>query len=295
MEMHQVRYFVALCETLNFTRAAETCGVAQPSLTKAIQKLEEELGGPLFFRERGLTQLTDLGRLLRSHLEAIQEASETARMAAMSFHKLDQGSIRVGAMCTIGPARLVGFFKRFRRDIPSVTLTIRDAPGKTLIDLLLEGEIDIAFIGLPELPERFDVMPLYTEKYVVAFCPGHRFEAMDGVPLRELNTEDYLTRTNCEYPEHFNTLGIPDPAADANVCYASEREDWIQAMILAGLGCAVMPEFLPMLPGVATRPLLEPEISRTVQLATVAGRQHSPALRTFLSLARRHGWSQFTP
>ena len=208
---------------------------------------------------------------------------------------MDQGTIRIGAMCTIGPTRMVGFLKRFRRDVPSVTLTIRDAPGLALVDLLLEGEIDAAFIGLPDLPERLDAVPLFSEKYIVAFCPGHRFEGMDTVPLRELNTEDYLTRTNCEFPEHFNALGIPDPAADANVCYASEREDWIQAMILAGLGCAVMPEFLPTLPGIATRPLLDPEISRTIRLVTVAGRQHSPALRSFLTLARRHDWNQITP
>ena len=82
MEMHQVRYFVTLCETLNFTRAAEACHVAQPSLTKAIQKLEDELGGPLFSRERGLTHLTDLGRLMKPHLEAVYEASEAARITS---------------------------------------------------------------------------------------------------------------------------------------------------------------------------------------------------------------------
>jgi DNA-binding transcriptional LysR family regulator len=64
MEMHQVRYFLAVCESLNFTRAAEHCGASQPSLTRAVQKLEDELGGPLIRRERHLTHLTDLGRLI---------------------------------------------------------------------------------------------------------------------------------------------------------------------------------------------------------------------------------------
>ena len=63
MEMHQVRYFVALCETLNFTRAAEKCNVTQPSLTRAIKLLEDELGGPLFNRERNQTHLTELGQI----------------------------------------------------------------------------------------------------------------------------------------------------------------------------------------------------------------------------------------
>jgi DNA-binding transcriptional LysR family regulator len=61
-------------------------------------------------------------------------------------------------------------------------------------------------------------------------------------------------------------------------------------MILAGMGCAVMPEFLPMLPGIATRPLVDPEMNRQIRLATIAGRRFSPALRAFVSLAGRHNW-----
>src|SRR5271156_3897533 len=161
MEMHQVRYFVALNETLNFTRAAEQCGVAQPSLTKAIQKLEEELGGPLFARERNLTHLTDLGRMMRPHLEAVFHASEAVRLQANSFHKLESGSVRLGVMCTIGPTRLIAFLKRFRSELPSIDIALRDAPGKDIVPMLMEGEVDVALVGLPILPERFDVAPLY--------------------------------------------------------------------------------------------------------------------------------------
>jgi DNA-binding transcriptional LysR family regulator len=287
--MHQVRYFVALCESLNFTRAAEQCGVSQPSLTKAIQRLEEELGGPLFARERNLTHLTDLGRLMKPHLEAVHAASEAVRLQANAFHKLESGSVRLGVMCTIGPARLIGFLKRFRREVPSVEITLKDAPGKEIVAMLLEGEIDVALVGLPHLPERFDCKTLYRENYVVAFYPGHRFDAMTVVPYRELDREDYLSRINCEYPDYFDSLAIPDDA-HVNVCFETEREDWIQAMILAGLGCAVMPEYLPMLPGIGTRPLVEPELHREIKLATVAGRRFSPALRAFVSLAARHNW-----
>lgn len=291
MEMHQVRYFVALCETLNFTRAAAVCNVAQPSLTKAIRKLEEELGGPLFSRERGLTHLTDLGRLMRPHLEAMHEASAAAHAAAEGFRTLERAALRIGAMCTIGPTRLIEFLKSFRARVPQAVLTLHDAPGTRLVEMLMAGELDAALVALPKYPERFETLPLYDERYVVAFRPGHRFEAMDAVPLRELNAEDYLNRVNCEYPEYFAALGIPDPAADCRVCYETEREDWIQAMILAGLGCCVAPEFLPMIPGIATRPLVEPSLARRVVLATVAGRRHSPALQAFIALARRTDWN----
>ena len=73
--------------------------------------------------------------------------------------------------------------------------------------------------------------------------------------------------------------------------YRSEREDWIQAMILAGMGCATMPEFLPLMPGICTRKLTEPEISREVCLVTVAGRRYSPAVQAFIGLAQHHDWN----
>ena len=84
MEMHQVRYFLAVARTRNFTRAAEECNVSQPSLTRAIQKLEGELGGPLFRREHSLSHLTDLGRIMLPHLEQTYGAAQAAKSLAVS-------------------------------------------------------------------------------------------------------------------------------------------------------------------------------------------------------------------
>ena len=92
MEMHQVRYFLALSETLNFTRAAERCNVTQPTLTAGIRKLEEELGGPLFHRERNRSHLTELGRLIRPHFERIHASTEAVRSDAMDFGDLGKAS-----------------------------------------------------------------------------------------------------------------------------------------------------------------------------------------------------------
>ena len=79
MEMHQVRYFLAVAEELNFTRASDKCNVTQPSLSRAIKLLEEELGGPLFRRERKSTHLTDLGNMVRPHLQSVYDHSILAK------------------------------------------------------------------------------------------------------------------------------------------------------------------------------------------------------------------------
>ena len=89
MELHQIRYFLALCDTLNFTRAAEQCNVTQPALSRAIRSLEQEVGGLLFRRERGLTHLTDLGRLVRPRLEQAMREMEAAKESAKSFLKVE--------------------------------------------------------------------------------------------------------------------------------------------------------------------------------------------------------------
>jgi DNA-binding transcriptional LysR family regulator len=86
MEMHQVRYFLALREELHFTRAAKCCGVAQPSLTKAIKTLEEELGGPLFHRQRGKIRLSELGRAVAPFLENLNWCAQSAKCKAADFN-----------------------------------------------------------------------------------------------------------------------------------------------------------------------------------------------------------------
>ena len=289
MEMHQVRYFLAVCDTLNFTRAAESCNVAQPSLTKAIKKLEDEFGGELFRRERNQTHLTDLGKLMKPHIDAIYAASEAARADADGFNSQDEAEIKLGVMSTIGPSQMIGFISRLREDIPQLELTIREASGRELVSSLLDGEIEAGLIGLPGLPDRLHALPLYSERYTVAFAKGHPFEQLNAVPVNALHDQDYLKRVHCEFSDHFEALGAVKEF-QVNVRYASEREDWIQAMVLAGMGCCIMPEFLPALPGIATRPVAEPEVARTISLVTAAGRPQSAALAAMSRLARRYSW-----
>lgn len=290
MEMHQVRYFLEVCKTLNFTRAAERCDVAQPSLTKAIKKLEAEMGGEMFRRERSKTHLTDLGKLMKPHLESIYEASAAAKADAEGFKSLEKAELTLGIMCTIGPLPMIKFLSRLRENITNIELKLHEGTGEELIDSLLEGELEVALIGMPELPERLNAIPLYSERYVVTFAKGHRFESMNQVPLSELKGEDYLFRINCEFIEHHAHLGVGE-ISEVNVRHQSEREDWTQALVLNGMGCSIMPEFLPFLPGITTRPIVEPEVSRTISLVTVAGRHYSPTLAKLVRLVQRFEWS----
>ncbi len=290
MEMHEVRYFLAVCDTLNFTRAAERCNVSQPSLTRAIQKLEAELGGLLFRRERAATHMTDLGQLVRPQLEQIAKDAETVKSTANSFLKMSDAPLSLGIMCTIGPLRCVGFLSRFQKDHPGIELTMTEDTPAHLIELLAEGKIDVAVMAQPDpYPERFDVHPLYTEHFVVAYPPGHRFDKMNAVRIVDVGGESYLSRINCEYNDQLSDICVKcnAPLKDA---YRSEREDWIQTMVMAGMGICFLPEFSPVLPGLHTRRVIEPEVVRAVSLVTVSGRRFSPAVATFVRAIKAYKW-----
>jgi DNA-binding transcriptional LysR family regulator len=292
MEMHQIRYFLAVCTTLNFTRAAETCNVTQPALTRAIQKLEEEMGGLLFRRERKLTHLTDLGNLVRPQLEQVLKQSEQARTTAQSFLQLRDAPLRLGVMCTIGPVRFVSFLSRFGADHPGIEVSLTESVPDALIGMLMEGQLDIAITTAPEEPnERLDFRRLYEERFVVAFPPGHRYEAMTEVPIKEIAGEAYLSRANCEYYERLENA-LAEQMVTVDDVFRSEREDWIQIMVMAGMGICFMPEFSAVLPGLGTRPITDPPVTRMVHLATVAGRRFSPAVSTFVKAIDRYQWPE---
>ena len=292
MEFQQVRYFVTLCETLNFTRAAELCNVSQPSLTRAIQALEGEFGGPLLHRERNKTHLTDLGQMVRPYLEGILDQTRAAKSRAKEFAQLRDISITIGLMCTIGPQRLIGLMHSYRERYPGVDITLRDANGKTLQGLLDEGQIDIAALSFPgEIPDRFHALPLYSERFVIAFAPGHEFETHNAVRLRNLHQKLYLSRVNCEFGDHMLELYRQNGIEPVRP-YRSERDDWIQSMAAAGLGFSFIPEFSVTIPGLLTRPLIEPEVVRTVSLVTVRGRPHSPAVGAFVRTANKQDWTR---
>jgi DNA-binding transcriptional LysR family regulator len=123
MEMHQIRYFLAVSKYLNFRRAAEECHVSGPALTRAIYKLEDELGGKLFRRERNRTHLTDLGDLIRSHLTRVLSETEGARISAEQFLRLEHAPLRLGGHSVFPFGLLSGPSCRHARPVAAGELT----------------------------------------------------------------------------------------------------------------------------------------------------------------------------
>lgn len=291
MEMHQVRYFLAVAEQLNFTKAAESCNVSQPSLTRAIKLLEEEFGGLLFHRERANTHLTDLGRTVHPHFQQIYDEAHAAKQRAQELAKLKKVRLKLGIMCTVAPTQLIELLTSVQTRYDNIEIDITDASAAELETLLLDGALEVAILCRPDraLDERIHMMPLFREQMMVVIPPNHQLATKDSIRVRDLHGMNYVNRAKCEFNgyagQFFRQQGV-----EIRTVYRSERDDWVLAMIRCGLGFGFMPEFSINDPAVIARPLVEPDFWRTVNLCTVRGRPHSPAVGALVREVMRVGW-----
>ena len=288
--MQDIRYFLALSQTLNFTKAAEICNVSQPALTRAIRKLEDELGGLLFSREPNNTHMTDLGRLIEPHLTEIVTRAGEAKRTATRFLKLEEANFALGVMCTIAPVQFVNFLDRFKADNPGIEITMLEAVPDKLCNLLMKGEIDVALISRPDgFPAPLYSSKLYSERFVIACSASHRFARKNEIRMAELDGEFYISRINCEYYDVLDEM-CRDRGINLVKSYRSEREDWILTMVAAGMGVCFLPEYTATFPGVIGCPVVSPSVERDVCLVTVAGRRWSSPVAAFVQAVRRHPW-----
>jgi DNA-binding transcriptional LysR family regulator len=292
MEFNQVRYFLTLAETLNFTRAAETCNVTQPALTRAIQKLEEELGGLLFYRERNLTQLTELGHLMRPLLEQASAAAQSAREQALAFKRRETAPLRLGLDHSVAAAVLTPVLSELSARIDGFELVIQQHSSVEVCRLLLENTIDAGLVvGTDRIPERLNRWPLYDEALVVLCPPSHRFAGLDSVTLGDLAAERVLGRDvgDCAITAAIEPL-CASSGLKLAIQHSGTREDHLHEMVKAALGVVIAAERQPVPSGLLARKLAGVP-ARTVMLAAVSGRQQGAGVSTFLKMMRARDWS----
>jgi len=166
MEMHQVRYFLAVARTLNFTRAAEESNVAQPSLTRAIRQLEEELGGDLFRRERPHAQLTELGERMLPLLRQCYDSAVGARTLASAIKSGEVGALRIALSATIDAALVMPHIIELQRHFRLLEIKLLRGTAAQVTDFMKTGEVELAIAStLAEAWDRLDAWPLFAEGF----------------------------------------------------------------------------------------------------------------------------------
>jgi DNA-binding transcriptional LysR family regulator len=290
MELHQVKYFVAVSRLLNFTRAAEQCNVTQPALTKAIQKLELELGGELIHRERQLTQLTDLGKLVLPTLERLVAAAGAARSIAREYQRKDNAPLKIGLTPCVSSNLLVAPLAEVARHVPGIHVEIVEEPMPRLLELLFDGDISAALAAdATALPERIDHWDLFEDRFLVLAAKDNPLADMDQVPMSALAEATWLERSGCELTRKFWDLVFAN-GRSPKISHRSKQESHLQNMVQAGLGIMVASAHTPRLPSLGARPVGDDPMRWTVSLLVIAGRRYTPALDAFIKIARLRDW-----
>jgi DNA-binding transcriptional LysR family regulator len=292
MEMHQVRYFLAVARLLNFTRAAEECHVAQPSLTRAIKQLEEELGGELFRRERNLTHLSELGHRMLPLMQQCFDSAQAAKQVATSIKKGALAPLSIAQPITVCNELVLPFLKELVRAMPGLNLKFVRGSSAEISDHLKKGSADLAVAAkLPEHWDRLESWPLFTESYRLVAAKTHRFSGQKSVTADELRKEKLVCRPYCEDVERGNAFltasGIEIPAAHN----AGSDADFV-ALLTADLGVGLAPESSATSPHLAVIDVEGFEMDRTVFVYAVAGRQRSMAASTLIKMLRAADWSR---
>jgi DNA-binding transcriptional LysR family regulator len=291
MEMHQVRYFLAVSRTLNFTRAAEDCNVTQPSLTRAIKQLEAELGGDLFRRERP-TQLTELGQRMHPLLKQCYEAAAGARSLASSFKSGEIGALRIALTHSVDLSLLIPFLNEIKRQFNRLEFSFLRGNSREVTEMLKNGEAELGIAAeLDQAWDRLDSWPLFTEGFRLVVSRRHRLAASASVDVENLRAEQLLSRAYCEHAGRLGAL-LREQGVDVDRGHEISSERDLIELVEADIGVAVIPDTSPI-PQTLKRTTVDGlDARRTVHLYGVAGRERTAVASAVMRMLRGNDWQR---
>lgn len=290
LDINQIKYFINLAETLNFTEAARLSGVSQPSLTKSIRRLEEELEGPLLYRDGKDTRLTALGREIQVEFMRIDHRLMNVRELALNSVRGRKRVLSLGVAPTIAPPAFSDFIQHIMSQLPDLELNVHTLATNEGAAEVLSGKYDACI--LPTVPKenfKLAVQPLFSERYLLAFAKGHPLAEFDIIPPDRIGKEHFVDRLSCEFHSQI-VAHFMDRDVLMYPRFSSEREDWVQQIVASGDAVCIMPERSCTVAGLDARPVENMEITRDVVLVAVSGNGTPAELRQILGMAAKFEW-----
>lgn len=293
MEMQQVRYFLAVARTLNFTRAAEECNVTQPALTRAIKQLEDELGGDLIRREGRLSHLSDLGNRMQPLLQQCYDSAQMAKLLATKVKKGEVTALSIGVSRTLDIDLIIGPLDEMHRTFPGIKLKVRRGTGAEIGEMLKNGDIDLALGGpVGDTWDRLEVWPMFSETFDFVVGTTHELAQRNEfeIDVELVRGERFLVQAGMDANEF--EPGCLD-AAGISLAEAHEVESVgdLEALVVARFGVGLIPATTLQNPRVRHLNCAELDLRRTVAIYSVAGRPRSREAVALLNLVRSSDWS----
>jgi LysR family hydrogen peroxide-inducible transcriptional activator len=290
MEMHQLRYFVAVAQNGSFSRAAEHCHVSQPSLSQQIQKLERGLGQRLFDRLGRRVLLTDAGRLLLDRATAILATVDDTQRRLRPTDDDDGGQLTVGAIPTVAPYLLPPALNRFLRRYPGVEVTVEEDVTRHILQTVEAGELDLALVALPVDEERLHVEPLFSEELLLAVPRVHRLARQRKITVDDVRDERFilLNEMHCLGDQVLSFCRAH--GCQPQIACRSAQIATVQLMIETGQGISFLPataRHVDRGKGRVYRSLGDVPPRRTIGVIWRRHRYHSPTAERFLAGLRQ--------
>lgn len=290
MELSQVIYFINWTETLSFTAAARLSGVSQPSLTRAIRRLEQELGGPLIHRDGKNSRLTGLGHDVEAEFRRMMAAIRSVRDHSENWAKGRRRVLNVAVAPSIGPKEFAAFFDSALADALSIEIRLHSLLATEDTSEVLSGRFHACILPREVRPERkLEVHSLFRERFVLGCSASHPLAARASVRGEDLADFPFIDRMNCKSREqifdHFAQRGVlMQPRL------RSDREDWVQKVVADSQATCILPERSATAHGLVTRPIDGFNLEREVVIATISGSMAPVEMRKIAQLAAGYAW-----
>ncbi len=240
MELHQIRYFSAVAREGNFTRAAKTCFVSQPSLSQQILKLEDEVGQPLFHRLGRRAVLTEAGERFRARARRILREVDNAQRELADL-AATSGRLTVGGIPTVVPFLMPGVLEELSRTDPDLRIELSEGILGPIVDAVRSGDLDLAVTSRlgPEVELQFE--PLVTEPLWLVMPPGHPLASRKEVPIESLRDEPFVILGEASSLGHQVTRFLTDVDFIPNVVARCSQVRTVKNLVRHGIGLSFLP------------------------------------------------------
>lgn len=289
MEIHQLRYFVAVAETGGFSRAAQACNVAQPSLSQQIIKLEKQLGSPLFDRLGRRIALTDAGRALLPRARAALASIEDARRAVCDDPEAASPTLRIGAIPTIAPYLIPQVIRAFKAEHPRVRIDFDEDVTDRLIKALLDAELDLAIMSAPIDEPQLRTETLDHEPLYLAAPADHPLAKRANLALKHLNDQPVIVLHEMHCLQGQVDALCRSYHVKPHVTCRTAQLHTVLELIARGVGVSLVPRMCALTHRDLRwtyRPFFTKPPRRAITASTNASRVRSPIADRFLAAVR---------
>jgi len=284
MEFHQLRYVCAIADTGNFSRAAERCQIAQPSLSQQVLKLEGDLGAKLFDRLGRSVRLTEAGRVFITHARAILEQMEMARLSVADKIADLRGSTAVGVIPTVAPYLIPSYAAAFAKNYPDAKLRIVEETTSVLVESLRDLSIDVAILALPLRHKDLELFPIRTEPLFAVMRKDHPRASAESLALKDLRGESFVMLRDGHCFRDLSIRTCTRARITPNIAFESSQFSSLLGMVAAGVGVSLVPE-MAIDRNVSCRyvRLNDAQATRTIVAAVLRGRSLNRVQMAFVS------------